>query len=61
MNHAYEVMGMRVALQSAWTMHSLSAAFRPDSREFARIAESEGLRAALDWMNGAFQREGFRL
>lgn len=59
LNQAYEAMGIRSALKNGWMMHSLSVAFRPDSRQFAKIAEAEGLRAALDWMNGAFQREGF--
>jgi enoyl-CoA hydratase len=62
LNHAYEVMGMRVALQTAWQMHLLSGAVRPDAGDFRRaVNEGNGLRSGLEWMNGAFQREGFDL
>jgi enoyl-CoA hydratase len=62
LNHAYEVMGMRVALQAAWQMHLLSGTVRPDAGDFRRaVREGDGLRAGLDWMNGPFQREGFDL
>jgi enoyl-CoA hydratase len=62
LNHAYEVMGMRVALQAAWQMHLLSGTVRSDAGDFRRaMNEGNGLRSGLEWMNGAFQREGFDL
>jgi enoyl-CoA hydratase len=62
LNYAYEVMGMRVALQAAWQMHLLSGSVRSDAGDFARaVRDGNGLRAGLEWMNGAFQREGFGL
>jgi enoyl-CoA hydratase len=61
LNHAYEVMGMRVALQAAWQLHLLSGTVRADAGGFADAAAAGGLKAALDWMNSAFQREGFPL
>ena len=58
-NQAYEIMGMRAALQSAWQWHVLSAQYRPSAGEFGRISRESGLRSALDWQNDPFRREGF--
>ncbi len=59
LNFAYEAMGMRLAFQEAWKMHLISGSVRADAGEFKRIAEEQGLRAALERMNGPFLREGF--
>jgi enoyl-CoA hydratase len=32
---------------------------RPGAGEFGRISREEGLRAALEWRDGPFRREGF--
>ena len=58
-NFAYELMGMRLAFQEAWKLHLASGRVRADAGQFARIADEEGLRAALEWMNEPFRREGF--
>lgn len=58
-NQAYEIMGMRVALQQAWSWHLLSGAVRPGAVEFGRISREQGLRAAIDWRDGEFRKEGF--
>jgi enoyl-CoA hydratase len=61
LNQAYEVMGMKVHLQNSWQWHALSRSFRPGAGEFHRIAEKEGLRAAIAWRDGNFRAEGFAL
>lgn len=58
LNLAYETMGMRTALQSAWQMHLISAHHRPRAGDFEHIATEQGLRAALRWENGPFQDAG---
>jgi enoyl-CoA hydratase len=58
-NQAYEIMGMRTALQSGWQFHTLSGRLRPGGSEFGRIMREEGLRAALEWRDAAFRAEGF--
>jgi enoyl-CoA hydratase len=57
-NQAYEIMGMRTHLMQSWTWHQLSGSVRPGHAEFFEIAKSDGLRAALDWMNGPFNQAG---
>jgi enoyl-CoA hydratase len=59
LNQAYEAMGMRANLQSAWQWHALSAAFRPGAGDFSAAVERGGLRAGLAWRDGAANREGF--
>jgi enoyl-CoA hydratase len=59
LNQAYEIMGMRQALQDAWKMHQLSCYVRADAGEFKKVADEHGIKAALERMNGPFLREGF--
>lgn len=61
LNQAYETMGMRSYLQNAWQWHALSRSFRAGAGEFHRIANEQGLRQALDWRDGPFKKEGFKL
>jgi enoyl-CoA hydratase len=58
-NQAFELMGMKTHFEQAWMYHVLSSRVRPDSNEFGRLMQTEGLRAALAWRDGAFQAEGF--
>lgn len=58
-NEAYEIMGMREAMQQAWKWHVLSRNLRPGGGDFHRIAEEDGLKAALKWRDGPFLDEGF--
>jgi enoyl-CoA hydratase len=57
-NQAYELMGMRTHLAQAWSWHQLSSTGRPKAGEFFEIAQREGLRGALTWMNRPFEAEG---
>lgn len=59
LNQAYETMGMRTYLQNAWQWHVLSRNLRPGGGDFHRIAEEQGLKAALEWRDGPFKKEGF--
>lgn len=59
LNSAYEHMGMRLHFQEAWQLHVLTRQLRADAGEFQRIQKERGLRAAIEWMNGPFLREGF--
>jgi enoyl-CoA hydratase len=59
LNQAYEIMGMRTALQNAWQWHALSIHFRPRAREFFQIAQEQGLKQAIEWRDGPFRQEGF--
>ncbi|WP_033292202.1 enoyl-CoA hydratase-related protein [Amycolatopsis jejuensis] len=59
-NQAYDIMGMQTHFGQAWSWHLLSGSIRPDAREFGRILMESGLKAALEWRDGAFRREGFR-
>jgi enoyl-CoA hydratase len=58
-NQAYEIMGMRTHLQGGWQWHQLSSASRPRASEFGEIARRDGLRAAIEWRDAPFRREGF--
>jgi len=58
-NQAYEIMGMRTHIAQSWQFHYMSMNVRPDARKFADVAREQGLKAALEWRDGAFQREGF--
>ncbi len=59
-NQSYEIMGMRTAISTAPQWHALSGQLRPNAGEFNKISRADGLKAALDWRDGAFRREGFR-
>lgn len=59
LNQTYEIMGFRTAISTAPQWHALSGQLRPGAGEFGRISREEGLRAALDWRDGPFRREGF--
>ena len=59
LNEAYEIMGMRTALQRAWQWHTVSQRLRPRAADFGRIMRESGLRAAIEWRDGPFREEGF--
>ncbi len=58
LNQSYEIMGFRTALGTAWQWHALSSRLRPRAGDFGRISREEGLRAALEWRDGPFRKEG---
>ena len=60
-NQAYEIMGFRTALSMGWQWHALSSRLRPNAGQFAEKMREGGLKAALDWRDGPFKREGLRL
>ncbi len=57
-NQAYEIMGFRAALATGWQWHHLSSRARPRGREFGEISARDGLKAAIEWRDGPFRREG---
>ena len=57
-NQAYEIMGFRTALQTGWQWHVLSGRMRPGAGQFGEVAKRDGLKAAIEWRDGAFRREG---
>lgn len=59
LNQAYEIMGMRTHLQGGWQWHQLSGADRTRAHEFGEIARRDGLKAAIEWRDEPFRREGF--
>jgi enoyl-CoA hydratase len=59
LNQAYEIMGMRTALQAGAQWHTLSSRVRPGAGDFGRIMREDGLRAALAWRDAPFRAEGF--
>lgn len=59
-NQAYELMGLRTHLAQAWSWHHISGSPRPGRTSFFDVAREQGVRAALDWMNGPFTRAGLR-
>lgn len=59
-NQAYEMMGIRAHLSQNWSWHHLSGGVRLRRGEFFEVAAASGLKAALEWMNGPFEREGLR-
>jgi enoyl-CoA hydratase len=61
LNQAYEIMGFRPALQTGWQWHALSGSMRPGAGDFGRISREKGLKEALNWRDGAFRKEGFRI
>ena len=60
-NQAYELMGFKTALSMGWSWHALSSRLRPGAGDFGRVSRDQGLKAALEWRDGAFRREGFPL
>jgi enoyl-CoA hydratase len=60
LNQAYEMMGFRNALATGWQWHALSSRLRPGAGDFGRISREQGLKAALDWRDGPFRREGLK-
>lgn len=60
LNQAYELMGMRTHLGGAWQLHQLSSRYRSKAGEFKAISQRDGLRAAIEYRDAAFHREGFR-
>lgn len=61
LNQAYEAMGFRASLGTAWQFHAMSRSFRPGSGDFQETKEQEGLKGAIAWRDGPFRREGFPL
>lgn len=59
LNQTYEIMGIRTALQTASQWHTLSGRIRPGGNDFGRVMREAGLRAAIEWRDGPFRREGF--
>ena len=60
LNQAYELMGMRTHLLGAWQWHQLTSRDRRRAGEFGTVSREQGLRAAIDWRDGPFRREGFQ-
>ena len=60
LNQAYEMMGFKTALAQGWQWHALSSRLRPGAGDFGRISREQGLRAAIDWRDGPFRREGLK-
>ena len=58
-NQAYEIMGFRTALAQGWQWHVLSSRVRPGAGGFGEAMREGGLKAALEWRDGAFREEGF--
>ena len=58
-NQAYEIMGFRTALAQGWQWHVLSGRVRPGAGEFGAAMKEGGLKAALEWRDAAFKKEGF--
>jgi enoyl-CoA hydratase/carnithine racemase len=59
LNQAYEIMGMRIALQTGSQWHTLSGRIRPGFGDFGRVMREDGLRAAIEWRDAPFRKEGF--
>jgi enoyl-CoA hydratase len=60
-NQAYEIQGMKTHLDQSWSWHVLSGDYRPGARTFREKLDAGGLKAALEWRDGAFRKEGFDL
>ena len=55
LNQAYDIMGMRTSLHAVTPWHHASHRTRPNAGEFRRIANEQGLKAAVQWRDGAFK------
>lgn len=58
-NQTYDIMGFRTALATGWQWHALSSRLRPGASGFGEAMREGGLKAALEWRDGAFKKEGF--
>ncbi len=58
LNQAYEIMGFRTALSTGWQWHALSSSLRPGAGNFGQVLRDKGLKAAIEWRDGPFRREG---
>ena len=57
-NRAYDVMGMREALQAAVDLDvEITCLDTPDRIQFAEISKRDGLKAAIAWRDARFERE----
>lgn len=55
-NHTYETMGLRAALQASLDIDVLlNAGDSPEKAEFARIRQEQGVKAALAWRDARFR------
>lgn len=55
LNETYDQLGFRNALMNGVHWHTISMArVRPNAGKFQRIAAEHGLKAALEWRDGAF-------
>lgn len=55
-NHTYETMGLRTALQASLDIDViLNAGESPEKAEFARIRQEQGVKAALAWRDARFK------
>lgn len=56
LNEAYELMGFKNVVQNGIHWHMVSMArVRPNAGIFQKVAEADGLKAALEWRDGAFR------
>jgi enoyl-CoA hydratase len=55
LNQSYDIMGFRNALYGAVPYHYASAKARPNALEFRRIANADGLKAAVNWRDEPFR------
>jgi enoyl-CoA hydratase len=55
MNQTYEMMGFRSALYASTPWHYASAKARPNAGEFRKIANADGLKAAVTWRDAPFK------
>lgn len=58
-NQAYEIQGMKTHFDQSWSWHVLSGNYRPGAHTFREKLDAGGLKAALEWRDGAFRAEGF--
>lgn len=61
LNQAYELMGFRASIGTAWQFHAMSRSFRPGAGDFQSVKEANGIKAAIEWRDGPFRQEGFPL
>ena len=54
-NQAYEIMGMRTGLYAVTPWHHASHRTRPNAGVFRKMANEQGLKAALEWRDAAFR------
>lgn len=54
LNQAYDIMGLRTSLYAVTPWHYASHKNRPGAGTFRKIANEQGLKAAVQWRDGAF-------